>query len=196
MTARALPPETAAAIDAYTPPDVPHDDAVEYGPQRPVRAHRRGVCERCGGPCIIDTWPSWSERSPHLERELEAVAEHGPLAPGQPVPRCGCEACTGIPARPARPRRPRRDLRPALDLDRARAVPVSRVAAALGLEVNGRGWARCPFHDDANPSLHLNDRKGRAFCNPCGRSWDALGLARELRGLSFPDAVRAVLEAA
>lgn len=76
-----------------------------------------------------------------------------------------------------------------LDIDAARSVPLLEVAASLGIE-HRRGWAACPFHHDSRPSLHLNTRKGAAFCNPCGRSWDTIALTMELRGLSFPDAVR------
>ncbi len=46
----------------------------------------------------------------------------------------------------------------------------------------------------ARPSLDLRDDKGRAFCSPCGRSWDCIALVREARGCSFADAVRYLLE--
>ncbi len=59
----------------------------------------------------------------------------------------------------------------------------------LGIE-HRHGWALCPFHDDRDPSLHLNATKNRAFCNPCGRSWDPISLLMALRGCGFVDAVR------
>lgn len=81
--------------------------------------------------------------------------------------------------------------RPApLNVDAARGIPILEVARRLGLEVDRHGWARCPFHGDSRPSLHLNARKGAAFCNPCGRSWDAIALYQALRGLGFAEAVR------
>jgi hypothetical protein len=72
----------------------------------------------------------------------------------------------------------------------ARGVPVTAAARMLGLELDRTGrYARCPFHDDARPSLHLNDARGRAFCNPCGRSWDSIQLVRELHRCSFAEAI-------
>lgn len=145
---------------------------------------------------IIASWPDGGA-SNHLVPEAQYARRcgHRPgdppvLGPDDPVPGCTCERCTGIPDTSPKPRHPGRGLRMALDVDAARAVPVTRVAAALGLEVNARGYTRCPFHEDRTPSLHLNDRKSRAFCNVCSRSWDGIALAREVSGVSFPDAVR------
>lgn len=125
-------------------------------------------------------------------RGRKAGAGPMPLDPGQPVPGCGCEHCTGIAdAEPLRPRTTRTiaDSRPALDLEAARAVPILKVAARLGIE-HRRGWAVCPFHADSSPSLHLNPKKNAAFCNPCGRSWDPIALVMDYRNLPFPEAVR------
>ncbi|MGH7574054.1 MAG: CHC2 zinc finger domain-containing protein [Longimicrobiales bacterium] len=85
-----------------------------------------------------------------------------------------------------------RDPFPPLDIDAARAIPIIEVAARLGIE-HRRGWARCLFHFDHDPSLHLNTKKDAAFCNPCGKSWDGIALVMELRGLNFPAAVRWLL---
>jgi hypothetical protein len=135
--------------------------------------------------------------SDHLKAEVAAAHWRGrrtgslvPLDPGQPVPGCTCPACTGVPADAPVRRRPRRDLRPALDVDAARAVPISEVARRLGIEANRAGWAVCPFHQDTNPSLHLNDRKAAAFCNPCGRSWDAIALVMDYKRITFVDAIK------
>jgi len=143
----------------------------------------------------------WRDRNPepasdHLAREVEAAHQRGrPLEPGESVPGCPCECCTGVPdysdvvaahrRERARERYGNRD-----PLDEARAVPVTEVARRLGLQLDARGWARCPAHADNSPSLHLNDEKGVAFCNPCGRSWDGIALVMELENLKFPEAVR------
>ena len=151
--------------------------------------------------------------SDHLYNEVAAAHWRGrrtgspvPLDPGQPVPGCTCPDCTGIPTdAPARlvrrrtfsrrremsDRSDKRDLYPALDVDRARAVPITDVAAMLGIE-HKRGWARCPFHADSSPSLHLNPKKQAAFCNPCGKSWDAIALVMALENKTFADAVKAL----
>lgn len=150
---------------------------------------------------LINDWRDHSEPlSEHGRLEVAAAHWRGrkvgggplPLEPGRPVPGCGCQACTGIAdAEPTHRRTTRRTavLRPALDVDAARAVPILEVAAMLGIE-HRRGWAVCPFHADSKPSLHLNARKGAAFCNPCGASWDSIALLMDYRQLTFPEAVR------
>lgn len=76
-------------------------------------------------------------------------------------------------------------------VERARRVPLMDVAHRLGIEFGRRpGWARCPFHDDHDPSLHVNERKGRIFCNPCGADWDGIGFWRAVRSVDFPTAIR------
>ena len=138
--------------------------------------------------------------SDHLSAEVASAHWKGrrtgtgpiPLDPGQPVPGCGCPDCTGVPDdHPARQpkRKPRRDLRPTLNVDAARAVGILEVAAMLGIE-HKQGWAICPFHADGSPSLHLNPKKGAAFCNPCGKSWDPIALMMEFKKMTFPEAVK------
>lgn len=122
-----------------------------------------------------------------------------PLTDGQPVPGCVCDRCTGIPSRAAPPRRrrlprPRHDLRPALDVDAARAVPLLDVAEGLGLgepERRGREFAvRCPLHEDARPSLRLNPDKGAWYCDPCDEGGSVIDLVMAARGVGFVEAVR------
>lgn len=190
----------------------------------------------------------------HVALEVEAALARGrPLQPGEPVPRCGCFQCTGIPGKAdsgtidcpdcgglrdfardetaaflicmscgtyslrrwpldelgeladelpfiavpeqdrAAPRHVLKD-RGVSDEQRLRAreVPVTEVARLLGLTFDPRRlrYAHCPFHHDAHASLHLNDSKQRAFCNPCGKSWDAIGLVMAVYGLAWPAAVR------
>jgi hypothetical protein len=136
--------------------------------------------------------------SDHLKAEVAAAHWKGrrtgtpiPLDPGVPVPGCTCPDCTGVAAdAPVRQTtRPRRDLRPALDLDAARAVPILEVAARLGI-AHRNGWAVCPFHQDRSPSLHLNEKKQAAFCNPCGKSWDPIALVMDYKRIPFVDAVK------
>ena len=128
----------------------------------------------------IDSWlgcrPSLSK---HLRLEVSAVFQRATLEAGAPVPGCACPTCTGIaPDHPARQvRRPRRDLRPALDVDRARAVSVLEVARRLGCgEPVRRGKelaVRCPLHEDKDPSLRIHEDGRRWYCDPCGEGGDA-----------------------
>ncbi|MEX2611192.1 MAG: CHC2 zinc finger domain-containing protein [Gemmatimonadota bacterium] len=156
-------------------------------PDRDIRTRAFGLAEAM---VIAEAGQGAPTTSPHLRLEMAAVARRGrALEPCEPAPGCGCERCTGIAPDPPVQRPPTRDLRPALGLAAARAVPILDVAARLGIE-HRNGWAACPFHADSDPSLHLNPKKGAAFCNPCGRSWDPIALVMEYRKLTFPEAVR------
>lgn len=55
----------------------------------------------------------------------------------------------------------------------------------------GRGqlWWRCPFHDDKNPSFHVNPVKQTWTCYGCSEHGDAASLVMKLRGLTFPQTV-------
>ena len=65
------------------------------------------------------------------------------------------------------------------------AVSAERIAAALGGRRSGAGWmARCPAHDDRNPSLSIRESEGRVLvhCHAgCAQS-EVLGALR-VRGL-------------
>lgn len=43
--------------------------------------------------------------------------------------------------------------------------------------------ARCPFHDDHEPSLNFNNQNGKYFCHGCGKKGDALHFYAEISGL-------------
>jgi DNA primase len=73
-------------------------------------------------------------------------------------------------------------------------VPISDVAAALGLEVVNRG-ARCfnkAAHksNDAHPSLVFQPNVNRFKCYACGVRGDAIDLVRAVRQLGFREALR------
>lgn len=52
----------------------------------------------------------------------------------------------------------------------------------------------CPFHDDHDPSLTVNDDKEFYHCFACGAHGDIFDFAREYSGLSFGEAKQAVIE--
>ncbi len=124
--------------------------------------------------------------------------ESPPLAEGDPVPGCGCPACTGVPAEdPARrfgKTSHRREVSDPLPVEVARAVPILSVTARLGLGEpvrRGREWAvLCPLHDDTRPSLTLNLDRGLWYCFACSEGGDSLALWQRVRGCSFAEAVR------
>jgi len=160
------------------------DDRAAADPDRHIPDH---VWEQ-----IID---SWADPRITLKNEEHVTAEiryhfltGRRLKPGVPVPGCGCPDCTGVMVLPRIRQRTGKRVS-AASLARARRVGILRAASLAGLNVSARGYAHCPFHDDDKPSLHINARKDRAFCNPCGRSWDSIALLMEVRGMTFMEAV-------
>ena len=61
------------------------------------------------------------------------------------------------------------------------AVPVPLAAERYGLKANRAGMVRCPFHDDHNPSLKLNE--DYFYCFGCGAGGDVVSLTAKLFNL-------------
>lgn len=68
------------------------------------------------------------------------------------------------------------------------AVTVKEAAQLYGIEVKRGGMACCPFHDDKNPSMKLNE--DYFYCFGCGASGDVIDLAARLFSLSGYDAAK------
>jgi hypothetical protein len=102
---------------------------------------------------------------------------------------------------PAVALRPRRSRRPEVGTDRLELIPPREYFERLtGRPVGSSGKARCPFHEDRTPSLHVYEQPGQGwYCFGCGRGGSALDLAallwqRETRGQDFTE-LRRELEA-
>ena len=54
----------------------------------------------------------------------------------------------------------------------------------------------CPFHDDKNPSLHVDDDKGMFYCFSCKAGGDVFAFLQRINGGTFPEALREVAEKA
>lgn len=143
---------------------------------------------------LVESWRTRRGLSHHAALEVAAAARQGePLEEGEPVPGCDCEDCTGVTeddtARPDR-----KQGTSDLPVEEARRASITNIARRLGLgspEKRGREYAvRCPFHQDTNPSLKLNDRKGVWFCFPCHQGGDVIDLVMEERSITFKDAVK------
>lgn len=61
------------------------------------------------------------------------------------------------------------------------AVTARQVAEHFGLAVDKYGMARCPFHDDHQPSLKLDQRY---YCFGCHASGDVIDFTARLHGIS------------
>lgn len=82
-----------------------------------------------------------------------------------------------------------------MPVEAARSVSILDVAARLGLgeprRVGREHLVRCPFHEDARPSLRLNPEKNTYYCYPCGGiGGDTIDLWERARGVEFPEAVK------
>ena len=76
-----------------------------------------------------------------------------------------------------------------------KTVSAAAVAASLGIQVNDRGLATCPFHDDTNPSLsfYVDDNGNQRWgCFPCGASGDSFDLVQRVKHVDFTSAIRYV----
>ena len=130
---------------------------------------------------------------------LDRFAEPSALADSDPVPGCGCPACTGISAdHPVRQRQLRRRQAGyehfAEIVDLARQIPLLEVIRRLGLGDPVRRGNElalcCPLHDDNDPSLRLNPTKQLWYCAPCAEGGDGIKLYMRTRRLNFSEAVR------
>ena len=60
-------------------------------------------------------------------------------------------------------------------------VTTRQAAERYGLSVNRSGMTRCPFHEDHNPSMKVDDR---FYCFGCHASGDVIDFTARLFGLS------------
>ena len=66
------------------------------------------------------------------------------------------------------------------------AVPLRDAAKHYGLTVSRNGMTCCPFHEDAHPSLKLNE--DYFFCFGCAASGDVIDFTARLFSISLKDA--------
>ena len=68
------------------------------------------------------------------------------------------------------------------------SITVREAAQMYGIEVNRSGMACCPFHDDKNPSMKLNEEY--FYCFGCGATGDVIDFAVRLYNLSPKEAAK------
>ena len=76
----------------------------------------------------------------------------------------------------------------------AEAADMRVVAASVGLEVDVRGKALCPFHDDTRPSMQVYPDGFHCFV--CGAHGDAIDLVQQIRGCTRHEAAQEVARVA
>ena len=70
------------------------------------------------------------------------------------------------------------------------SVSCRQLLEASGTKVDRHGFAVCPLHGDKDASLKVYDGGRGWVCYGCHKGGDVINLARELYGLSFPEAVK------
>ena len=76
--------------------------------------------------------------------------------------------------------------------EKAKSLVTAREAAEhYGLTVNRYGMALCPFHDDHNPSMKLDDR---FHCFGCGEDGDVIDFTAKFFNLSLPEAAEKLVK--
>lgn len=74
---------------------------------------------------------------------------------------------------------------------KAKSLVTAREAAEhYGLTVNRYGMALCPFHDDHNPSMKLDDR---FHCFGCGEDGDVIDFTARLFQLTLREAAEKLI---
>ena len=82
-------------------------------------------------------------------------------------------------------------------IERVRQLPISEVLTGEGIALKkiGREFVTlCPWHNDSNPSLTVNDQKNLCFCFACGNGSDAIAFIEQKFGLGFADAIQRIAE--
>jgi len=66
---------------------------------------------------------------------------------------------------------------------------INLVESYTSVKKTGKGYVGlCPFHDDSNPSMHIDEEKGLFHCFSCGAGGDIFGFYMRYNNLSFPEA--------
>lgn len=78
-----------------------------------------------------------------------------------------------------------------LDLIRSRVDLVDLVSERIALKRAGKSWkGLCPFHDDRNPSFHVNPELGIFKCWSCGAAGDLFTWVMRTENVEFVEAMR------
>ena len=76
--------------------------------------------------------------------------------------------------------------------EKAKSLVTAREAAEhYGLTVNRYGMALCPFHDDHNPSMKLDDR---FHCFGCGEDGDVIDFTAKFFNLTLREAAQKLID--
>ncbi len=67
---------------------------------------------------------------------------------------------------------------------------IDLVQSYTSIQKKGKSYLGiCPFHDDSNPSMNVDEEKGLFHCFSCGAGGDLIGFYMRYNHLSFPEAL-------
>ena len=79
-----------------------------------------------------------------------------------------------------------------LNLQKLRELPIFDVCTKLGITLYGMGpitkRAKCWYHDDQHPSMHVNKKKNIFKCFVCGKGGDVIRLVQDYDNKTFVEA--------
>lgn len=136
--------------------------------------------------------PSLDPRA-HLYWEIAAAFNLGrPLGTYEAAPGCPCVRCTGIiPESPGFSKASYDDTK--LNNARSRSfLEVLELVGASPHKKGGRWVGYCVLHNDTNPSLSLDMKKGLWYCFVCQEGGDGIQLWMAAKGHSFQQAIEAL----
>ena len=74
---------------------------------------------------------------------------------------------------------------------KAKLSIVDVIQGFVSLKKSGKNHiGLCPFHDDNNPSMHVNDEKGFFHCFSCGAGGDVFGFLMRYSNIGFHEALK------
>lgn len=79
-----------------------------------------------------------------------------------------------------------------LTIQKLRDLPIFEVCTKLGITLYGMGKltrrAKCWYHNDTHPSMHINKRRNIYKCFVCGKGGGVIQLVQDYNDLTFPEA--------
>ena len=69
-------------------------------------------------------------------------------------------------------------------------ISTKEVLRYYGVNINSRGFAKCPFHNEKTASMKVYDGDRGYHCFGCGKNGDIIDFVRDYFGTSFQDAVK------
>ncbi|MDE0159358.1 MAG: DNA primase [Candidatus Dadabacteria bacterium] len=80
---------------------------------------------------------------------------------------------------------------------KAKLSIVDVIQGFVSLKKSGKNHiGLCPFHDDNNPSMHVNDEKGFFHCFSCGAGGDVFGFLMRYSNIGFREALKELAQKA